>query len=532
MTRLRHILPLFLIGALALATPSPLIAQKSSSKGKSTTSSKSSSKSSTASKKPASKPAAKRPTTTPKVEPVTSTTPTSLPGVMESIVRGVSASSRWGIQVTSLSTGQVLYSRNANDRFVPASNRKLFTGAFALDQLGPDFQYRTYLYRTGPIDEAGKLKGDLVIRPAGDPTFSDRLVRGAPTDWIYRDWVTKVQADNIKEVEGSLVVDCSDWNLSDLQPKGWPARIKEDYYAPKTSPLTVNENLLEFRVKPGKSGQPGIIEFVPAAEGYPVTNRTVTSSNGKGGVNVGRDQSGRLVLSGSPRGTTKYAVPADNPTLYAAAIFRSQLKRAGIHVGGSIRVVSQKNAVPPPTSENVVAVYISPPMVEIVKLMNKQSNNHFAEQVFVSVPAVRLGNGGYSAAKKLEAEFLARAGVVNPQFEDGSGLSEMNRVSPDETVKLLAHMRAHPAAEAFFASLPVGGVDGTLRNRMKESTAMQRVHAKTGFINRVSCLSGYVALAPDSMIAFSFLVNDMTAPVSTVRETQDRLCQAISVLSL
>ena len=164
--------------------------------------------------------------------------------------------------------------------------------------------------------------------------------------------------------------------------------------------------------------------------------------------------------------------------------------------------------------------------------MNKQSNNHFAEQVFVSVPAVRLGNGGYSAAKKLEAEFLARAGVVNPQFEDGSGLSEMNRVSPDETVKLLAHMRAHPAAEAFFASLPVGGVDGTLRNRMKESTAMQRVHAKTGFINRVSCLSGYVALAPDSMIAFSFLVNDMTAAVSTVRETQDRLCQAISVLSL
>ena len=207
------------------------------------------------------------------------------------------------------------------------------------------------------------------------------------------------------------------------------------------------------------------------------------------------------------------------------------MKRAGIIVRGSIRVISGKNAVPPPTSENVVAVYISPPMSEIIHLMNKQSNNHFAEQIYVSVPAIKLGIGSYPAAKKLEAEFLARAGIKNPQFEDGSGLSEMNRVSPDEMVKLLTMMKNHPSSQAYFDSLPVAGRDGTLRNRMQDKDVVARVHAKTGFINRVSCLSGYVIPnEQQSALAFSFLVNEMRTDVSTVKAIQDRLCEALSVL--
>ncbi|PKO15597.1 D-alanyl-D-alanine carboxypeptidase/D-alanyl-D-alanine-endopeptidase [candidate division BRC1 bacterium HGW-BRC1-1] len=512
---LRIFLSLLLAASLGAATPHATAAP-------SKTKSKTSTKSTTQKKSTSSQ-------STPKVEPPTSTTIATLPGIMESIIKRVSASSNWGVMVTALDSGKVLYSRNADNRYIPASNRKLFTSAFALDQLGADFQYRTYLYRTGPVDAAGLLKGDLVIRPQGDPTFSDRLIRSAPTDWIYRDWVTKCKSDNIKEIEGSLIVDCSEWDLNNLQPKGWPARMKDDYYAPKTSPLTVNENLLEFKVKPGKDGAAGIIDFVPDAEGYPVTNNTKTG--GQGGVNVSRNSTGQLVVSGSPKGTTTYAIPADNPTLYAAAIFRSQLKREGITVRGSIRVVSGKNSVPPPTSENVVAVYISPPMSEIIHLMNKQSNNHFAEQIYVSVPAIKLGMGSYPAAKKLEADFLARAGIKNPQFEDGSGLSEMNRVSPDEMVKLLAMMKNHPASQVYFDSLPVGGRDGTLRNRMQDKDVVARVHAKTGYINRVSCLSGYVLPnEQQSPLAFSFLVNEMRTDVSTVKATQDKLCEALSVL--
>ena len=504
---------------------------------KATTTKKSSSKSTKSSKptKSSSKPTKSSPKPTSKPEPISSATVQTLPQLFSSALARVNSGSHWGVKVTTLDGSRTLFELNSGETFIPASNRKVFTAAFALDQLGSDFQYRTYLYRTGSIDSAGGLKGSLVIRPQGDPTFSDRLVRGAPVDWIYRDWVTKVQSDGIKSVEGDLIIDCSDWNLDDLQPRGWPARIKEDYYAPKTSPLTINENLIEFRVNPGKSGEPGEIQFIPEAEGYPVVNRTVTG--GKGAVSVSRDKDGKLVVTGAPSSKSAkstYAAPCDNPTLYAAAVFRNQLKKAGITVRGPIRVSVQKRAVPAPTAENVIAVYISPPMGEVVKTMMKHSNNHFAEQIFVSVPAVKLGSGGYRSAKTMEDAFLKRAGI-NPggmAHEDGSGLSEMNRVSPSDMCKVLSFMGTHKEGQVFFDSLPIGGLDGTLRGRMHNENSANKVHAKTGYINRVSCLSGYVALDPQRILAFSFLVNDVRIGVDQVKGTQDRLCEILSVLQL
>ncbi len=487
---------------------------------------------------------AERKSSEPRPDPITTSTPQTLPGILDALLTRVSAASRWGVQVMSLRTGQVLYTRNAGQEFVPASNRKLFTGALALDQLGPDFQYRTYLYRTGKVDAAGTLKGNLVIRPQGDPTFSDRMLKTLapgtkqefPSDWIYRDWVDKVQAEQIKHVDGELVVDCSDWVLDNLQPKGWPARIKEDYYAPKTSPLTINENLMEFRVKPGKAGGPGIVEFVPPAEGYPVVNNTVTG--GKGGVSISRDPSGKIVLSGAPTArsaTETYAAPCDNPTLYAAAVFRSHLRERGITIAGSIRVVTQKRAVPPPTSENVVAVYLSPPISEVVKTMMRQSNNHFAEQIYVSVSAIRMGAGSYRNSKAIEMQFLRKSGLNDPamNFEDGSGLSVMNKVAPDDVCRLLAAMQKHPASKAYFESMAVAGQrDGTLRNRMRGANLADRVHAKTGYINGVVCLSGYFTLQPDHLLAFSFLVNEVRTSVDQVKGAQDRLCEALSQLQM
>jgi D-alanyl-D-alanine carboxypeptidase/D-alanyl-D-alanine-endopeptidase (penicillin-binding protein 4) len=171
-------------------------------------------------------------------------------------------------------------------------------------------------------------------------------------------------------------------------------------------------------------------------------------------------------------------------------------------------------------------------MAEVVKTMMKHSNNHFAEQIFVSVPAVKLGAGGYRSAKTMEEEFLKRAGI-NPAgvgHEDGSGLSEMNRVSPSDMCRLLAFMGTHKAGQVFFDSMPIGGRDGTLRGRMHSETVANRVHAKTGYINRVSCLSGYVALDPQRILAFSFLVNDIRIGVDRVKGTQDRLCEILSVL--
>ncbi|MBX7245535.1 MAG: D-alanyl-D-alanine carboxypeptidase/D-alanyl-D-alanine-endopeptidase [Candidatus Sumerlaeaceae bacterium] len=471
-----------------------------------------------------------------RADPITTNSPQTLPQAMANALRVVSGASRWGVKVILLETGASLFDTNGNGLFVPASNRKLFTGALALDQLGPEFQFRTYLYRTGNITPDGTLEGNLVIRPQGDPTFSNRLAKGAPEDWIYRDWVTKCQAANIKNVTGELIVDCQDWNLNDLAPKGWAARIQNDYYAPHTSPLTLNENLLEFKVRPGEKGKPGIIDFVPAAVGYPVINQTVTGT-GPVGVFIKRSPEGAIVISGNPptKNTDKiYSLPGDNPALFAAAVFRSHLLAAGITVKGALRISTQKNAVPAPTAENVVAVYISPPMREMVKTMMKDSNNHFAEQLYVAVSAVKTGRGGYSQSKAIEQQFLQRAGVNTREcnFEDGSGLSLQNKVSPTHVCQLLAYMRRHDAASAYFDSLPIAGRDGTLRRRMQNENVNQRVHAKTGYVNQVVCLSGYLTLQPSATLCFSFLVNDVRTGTDAIKGTQDRLCEILSLLQL
>jgi D-alanyl-D-alanine carboxypeptidase/D-alanyl-D-alanine-endopeptidase (penicillin-binding protein 4) len=470
---------------------------------------------------------------------ITTNTAETLPAAIERVIAAARQASRWGIKVVELETGQPVFALNAGQRFIPASNRKLFTGALALDQLGPDFTYRTYLYHTGSVAPDGTLTGNLVIRPQGDPTFSNRLVRDAkvPADWIYRDWVAKAQAANIKAVTGELIVDCSDWDLGDLHPKGWSANIMQDDYAPQTSPLTLNDNLLQMIAKPGSSGSPAIIEFNPAARGFPVLNSSVTKP-GKSSLSVRRNREGRIEVSGriSPDASSIVLgeIPCDNPTLYAAAVFRQHLHQAGIMVQGNLRVLSRKNALPPPTTENVIAVYISPPMVEVVRTMMKHSNNHFAEQIYVSVSAIKKGAGGYRASKTIENEFLQRAGIdpATVNFEDGSGLSRMNMVSPDAVCALLKHMSTHPASQQFFDSLAIGGQDGTLRGRLRSENTIARVHAKTGFINSVICLSGYLDSKLQKKLIFSFLVNDIKTSTNVIKSAQDRLCELLTLLVL
>ena len=469
----------------------------------------------------------------PKEKEVTSVSLETLPSAIARYLAPLEKSSRWGVMIVDVETGAVIYEQNARDRFIPASNRKLFTGALALDQLGPDFTYRTYLYRTGEIRPDGTLAGNLVILPQGDPTFNSELFRQAhlPPDWIYRDWVDKVRAAGIKSVAGELIVDCSDWNLKDLEPRGWPTRILQDYYAPQTSPLTINENLLQMIARPGKPGEPAIIEFAPPAEGYPIINKTVTG--GKTSLQVRRIPNDGIEVSGSISQGSKPVslptVPCDNPTLYAAAVFRSHLHRAGIPVSGNLRISSKRDPLPKLTTENVLAVYISPPLHEIVSRMMKHSNNHFAEQIYVSVSAIRTKQGSYTASKKLEEEFLQRLGIDTRaiRVEDGSGLSELNNITPESVCQLLLGMARHPAGQFFYDSLAVGGLDGTLRGRMKSDVTLARVHAKTGYINNVVCLSGYADNRNGKRYAFSFLVNNVRTSPAAIKQAQDKLCELL-----
>jgi serine-type D-Ala-D-Ala carboxypeptidase/endopeptidase (penicillin-binding protein 4) len=345
-----------------------------------------------------------------------------------------------------------------------------------------------------------------------------------------------VKGQGITTVQGSLIVDCSEWDMNDLTPAGWAANVRQDYYAPQTSPLTINENLFEIKVRPGPAaGQKPIIEFNPPAEGYPILNNATTGEGG--GLSVRKNDRGLIEINGSiglKAGVKSYGMPCDRPALYAACVFRSHLHKAGVRITGDLRMAVDKRSIPPPTAENTIAMYPSPPMSDMVKTMMKHSNNHFAEQLYVAVSAVKKGKGGYRNSLALENDLLSRAGVNPSEIHvfDGCGLSRMNKVEPHQVTSLLDYMMRHQHAQAFFDSMAISGKDGTLRGRLQGNGTREKVYAKTGFINGVSCLSGYFLLQPQKTIIFSFLVNDVPGSTGGIKSTQDRLLTLLSMLTI
>lgn len=455
-------------------------------------------------------------------------TPETLPGKMTAIISPYLKSASWGVKVTNPANGQTLFEHNANNGFIPASNRKLFTGALALDQLGPNFVFRTYLHYTGKVDKAAAaINGNIVITPSGDPTFSTTLYAAGNSDWVFRDWAKKIQAAGIKTITGDLIVDCSSWNMNDINPRGWANRVTDANYAPQTSALTLNNNLVNIIAEPGKPGTPAKISFNPPATGYPVINNTVS---GKPGGSSASRVGGNITIKGNINSRKIFTIPMDKPTLFAAANFRHHLLASGININGQIRIITSKNSIPPYTNENLIAIVESPKITEIINYMMKKSDNHFAEQLYVAVSAAKTGNGSYGASKILENNLLQRAGI-NPQAVqcyDGSGLSETNRITPSDICKLLEFMLKHPFHKEYMDSMAVGGRDGTLRGRMRNIEG--RVHAKTGTINKVKTLSGYVQVSASNIVCFSFLVNDIKG--SSPQSVHDRLCTLLTKLIL
>jgi len=456
-------------------------------------------------------------------------TPDKLPSRLSAILEPVSKNSSWGVKVEVAETGQSLFESQSDKGFIPASNRKLFTGALAYDQLGPDYVFHTYLYYTGNIDAQGTLNGNLVIVPSGDPTFSTTLYNASHPDWVFRDWAAKVQASGIKYVKGDLLIDCSAWDMNDLTPQGWPDRVINDSYAPQTSPLTINENLTNIVLTPGKSGEPANVSYIPSATGYPVVNKT--ESGQKGSPIARRVVNSHIEIRGGvPSKKTIWSFPIDRPTLYAAANFRHHLVENKVPIQGSVRLISTPGVIAARTNQQTIAMVESPKLSDIVDYMMKRSDNHMAEQLYVAISAAKLGKGSYSNSRRLEADLLSRARIDPNSVHcyDGSGLSEANRVSPSQICSLLTYMRSHPYAQQYYDSMAISGRDGTLRNRM--SRIAGRVHAKTGTINGVKTLSGYLSLSPTTTVSFSFLVNQING--GSVSGVQDRLCTTIASLVL
>lgn len=457
----------------------------------------------------------------------------------------------WGIIVTDLESGNVIYERNARKAFVPASNMKLYSTSAALDHLGPDYVYRTGLYVDGPI-ENGVLRGNLIVRGSGDPTIGGHY-NALTGEWeaeidavgIFRDWADSLRAAGITRIEGDII---GDDDVVDDVPlgRGWSWDDETFYYSAQLSGLSFNDNVIHMHVEAGGPGSPASIWWDPINTDYVnVINRTRTihaDSSLDEGYRRHRNSNTIDVTTLTPLGDSDIEeITVENPTLFFVHVFRESLQNAGIPVaGGAVDVdfISIKPEYAEPELRRV-AVHTSLPLADIVRMVNKPSQNLYADMLIKTLAAEfpRESEDADPGSTELGLEVAMRsfvnAGIDTSriQLADGSGLSRHNLISPETTSRLLEYMWSHPDAatrEAFYASLSVAGVDGTLRHRMRSGPAHRNVRAKTGSLSNVSSLGGYIRSADGTPLAFAAMCNHFTEPTRDVRRAQDRLANVMA----
>jgi len=429
----------------------------------------------------------------------------------------------WGVAVYDLEADEMVYQHNVDHTFLPASNQKLITSAAALHFHGSTHRFETSLHFEGTTDQA-VMKGDLIIDGSGDPTFGSTEVQGKDP---LKAWARRLASMGVERIEGRLVGN-DDAFSGRPYPEGWNinyiTRQKGRHMGVSAGGLSYRDNVVPVRVRASQPGQPPRVTVQPSGV-VDVTNNASTSSRWRGSsLQIHRTFStNELVLEGSvPRSyQSSLAVPVSDPTAFVLRSFAFQLEQAGIETDLTLVDVDEMEG--DPSLGSPLFTHFSRPLSEIAAVLNKKSNNFYAEQVFRSYG---WGGSARGAARRTES-FLRRAGVTPRRMliHDGSGLSRKNLVTPTAMVQLLAHMDDHEARDAFLSSLPEGGERNTTLERRLYRTPVQ---AKTGSLEFVRALSGYATRPNGNRVAFAVFANNYTGPSYLISNTIDDIVRTLA----
>jgi len=455
----------------------------------------------------------------------------------------------WGIQVVDLSSGQTLFEHNPARFFIPASNTKLFTTALGLTRLGPGFRFRTAIVADQPPDSNGRIAGDIYLIGGGDPNLSGRTIPyrvGAPAGdplQAVEKLADLLVTRGIRRIDGRVVGDDSAYPW-DPYPDGWSMDDGVWEYGAPVSALTVNDGVISVRIRPGVApGSVAALSLNPPVEYFQIDNRVRTVEAGQRKIWIDRlGDSPQLRLWGhiplkDPGESQDLAV--DDPARFAASLLRDALLRRGIQIAGEaaakhsyLNGFENLDEIPSPPIEvqgTELASLDSAPLSEDLRIINKVSQNLHAEMLLRAVAKSKRNIGSRQAGLDELRGFLAElgAGKQDFSFQDGSGLSRLNLITPSLVVKLLKYMHNSPHRESWMSSLPVGGEDGTLQHRFKGTAALARVRAKTGTLSHVSALSGYIDRPDGRMLAFSILANNFNTSTAEARNLMDKIANAM-----
>jgi D-alanyl-D-alanine carboxypeptidase/D-alanyl-D-alanine-endopeptidase (penicillin-binding protein 4) len=443
----------------------------------------------------------------------------------------------WGVLVADRDSGEMLYELNADHFFTPGSNVKVFTTAFALATLRTDLRFHTTLGSRVPLLEDGHLAGDLILLGSGDPDLSNRKFpyagkaeRDGPVEKILADMADAAVAKGLKEVDGDIVADDSIFPY-DPYPAGWSVGDLFFTFGAPVGAIAFNENSISIEIRPGEHAGDLAVMVVEPGVAIDSLGHEITTGEAGGKPDfsvVRRPGLNFILLRGSiPLGNapTKLDLAMTDPGETTARTLKQLLEARGVRVVGGIRV---QHAPPPERTASgevslvprspansrdplmIIADHISPPLLESVRLTNKLSQNLHAELFLRKTASEKIGIGSTDVGLKLEQDFLKGAGIAEDDavLTDGSGLAGNNLVTPRAMVQLLLYAFHQPWGPDFLSTLPIAGMDGTLENRMKGTSAAGRVQAKTGTLEHDHAISGYATTLQGEHLVFAIFENN------------------------
>jgi len=434
-----------------------------------------------------------------------------------------------GVQVYSLDSKKVLFDYSGDFLLMPASNMKILTSSLALLRLGPDYRFTTRVVR--------EPSGDVAILGSGDPSISGRVYPYSKDEASVHPLAAlealadQAIAGGLKRVDGDIVGDDRLYPWAPYPPSWTADDMQRDYGAP-VSALTLNDNTITLTIHPGaEEGDLARISLSPAIEYYQIDNRIATVAKGaEARVRISRVPGSRQVLlwgsipvNHAPYGDTQ---AIDDPALFTAQAFYDILVRRGVAIRG--KAVARHRAVqddydPGPSVE--LSKRVSPPLVQLLQATDKTSQNLHAELLLREVARATRFMGTREAGIEEMAAFFKEAGAPasDARVEDGSGLARNVMVTPRLMTRVLAYVYQSKFKDSFISLLPIGGEDGTLKNRLCCTVDAANIHAKTGTLSRAIALSGYAQSKTRGWLAFSIIVNSFSAPSSEVRKWIDKI---------
>lgn len=483
------------------------------------------------------------------------------------IARPEFAHSNFGIEFMDLETGKVVYALNADRLFVPASTTKLLTEGTILAKLGGDYRFHTRIYRTGPVDKHGVLKGDLILVASGDPNLSNRIQADGTLAFVdedhsyegpalpgdplvvIKDFAKQVVAKGIHKIEGNVCVDSS------LLPDGG----REGGTDVVMSSIIVNDNLIDFVGKPGpKAGDPVEMTITPQTSYIHFTNKMMTGppksklsidasdpkTNPDGSIDVVLTGS---IAAGSAPQTAAFPVPS--PTQFATAALKDALGAAGVRIkpkqtsAGIMDFAPYAKFYKP---ENEVGEHVSPPLSEDVRITLKVSQNLHAGMgpYYLGLLVAKDGKDPLRSGFKVENAFLSEAklDLSGASQGDGAGGDWADLFTPDFICRYLAYWKTRTDFALFFRGLPILGRDGTLAKIQVDNPAAGHVFAKTGTFGSGDKLNsrlmlngkglgGYVVTKSGKTLTFAAYVNHTSLPADDPEISQTVAGQALGEIA-